>query len=51
VDVKARENYCRRNGYASEEVERTRAEGKWMSVKMSERDKDMDKHERTERIR
>jgi hypothetical protein len=24
-DVKERENYCRRNGYASEEVERLRA--------------------------
>jgi hypothetical protein len=51
ADVKERENYCRRNGYASEEVERMRAEGKWMSAEMSERDKDTDKQERRERIR
>jgi hypothetical protein len=48
--VKERENYCRRNGNASEEVERMRAEGKWMSAEMSERDKDTDKQERRERI-
>ncbi|KAH0820320.1 hypothetical protein GEV33_002471 [Tenebrio molitor] len=51
ADVKERENYCRRDGYASEEVERMRTEGKWMSVEMSERDKDTDKQERRERIR
>jgi hypothetical protein len=49
ADVKERENYCRRNGYASEKVERMRAEGKWMSAEMSERDKDTDKQERRER--
>jgi hypothetical protein len=51
ADVKERKNYCRRNGYAGEEVERMRAEGKWMSAEMSERDKDTDKQERRERIR
>jgi hypothetical protein len=51
ADVKERENYCRRDGYASEEVERMRKEGKWMSAEMSERDKDTDKQERRERIR
>jgi hypothetical protein len=51
ADVKERENYCRRNGYASEEVERMRAEGNWMSAEMSEKDKDTDKQERRERIR
>jgi hypothetical protein len=40
-----------RNGYASEDVERMRAEGKWMSAEMSERDKDMNKQERRKRIR
>jgi hypothetical protein len=42
ADVKERKNYCRRKGYAGEEVERMRAEGKWMSAEMSERDKDTD---------
>ncbi|KAH0814781.1 hypothetical protein GEV33_008010 [Tenebrio molitor] len=46
-----KENYCMRNGYASEDVERMRAEGKWMSAEMSERDKDMNKQERRKRIR
>jgi hypothetical protein len=36
-----------RNGYASGEVERLRAEGRWMSTELSERDK----QERRERIR
>jgi hypothetical protein len=42
-----REKYYRRKGYISEEVERMRAEGKWMSAELSERDK----QERNERIR
>jgi hypothetical protein len=29
-----------RNWYASEEVERLRAKGRWMNVELSERDKD-----------
>ncbi|KAH0812552.1 hypothetical protein GEV33_010238 [Tenebrio molitor] len=51
ADEKEREKYCRRNGYASEEVERVRAEGRWMCAKLSERDRDTDKQERRERIR
>jgi hypothetical protein len=51
TDVKEREKYCRRNGYASEEVERMRAEGRWMSAELSEKDKDTDKQERMEIIR
>jgi hypothetical protein len=43
--------YFRRNGYASVEVERMRAEGRRMSVELSERDKDTDKQERRETIR
>jgi hypothetical protein len=31
ADEKEREKYHRRNGYANEEVERMRAEGRWMS--------------------
>jgi hypothetical protein len=46
-----REKYCRRNGYASEEVERMREEGRWMCAELSERDRDTDKQERRERIR
>jgi hypothetical protein len=34
-----KENY-QRNGYASEEVERLTAKGRWMNVELSERDKD-----------
>jgi predicted peptidase len=34
------------NGYASEEVQRLRAEGRWMNVELSERDKDTIKQER-----
>jgi hypothetical protein len=51
ADVKERENYCRRNGYASEEEERLRAEGRWMCAELSERDRDTNKQERRERIR
>jgi hypothetical protein len=51
ADEKEREKYCRRNGYASEEVERVRAEGRWMCAELSERDRDTDKQERRERIR
>jgi hypothetical protein len=36
---KEREKYYQRNGYASEEVEKMRAKGKWMNVDLSERDK------------
>jgi hypothetical protein len=48
ADEKEREKYCRRNGYASEEVERVRAEGRWMCAELSERDRDTDKQERRE---
>jgi hypothetical protein len=51
ADEKEREKYCRRNGYTSEEVERVRAEGRWMCAELSERDRDTDKQERRERIR
>ncbi|KAH0816889.1 hypothetical protein GEV33_005903 [Tenebrio molitor] len=51
ADEKEREKYCRRNGYASEEVERVRAEGRWMCAELRERDRDTDKQERRERIR
>ncbi|KAH0811711.1 hypothetical protein GEV33_011080 [Tenebrio molitor] len=51
ADEKEREKYCRRNGYAREEVERMRAEGRWMCAELSERDRDTDKQERRERIR
>jgi hypothetical protein len=30
ADEKEREKHCRRDGYASAEVERVRAEGRWM---------------------
>jgi hypothetical protein len=40
ANVKERENYSGRNGYASEEVGRMKAEGKWMSAELSKRDKD-----------
>jgi hypothetical protein len=45
-----KENY-QRNGYASEEVERLRAKGKLINVKLSKWDKDTDKQERRERIK
>jgi hypothetical protein len=51
ADEKEKEKYCRRNGYASEEVERLRAEGRWTCAELSERDRDTDKQERRERIR
>jgi hypothetical protein len=40
-----------RNGYASLEVERLRAKGRWMNVEPSKRDKDTDKQEGRERIK
>jgi hypothetical protein len=46
-----RKKYYQRNGYASEEVERFRAKGRWMNVELSERDKDTDKQERRRRIK
>jgi hypothetical protein len=39
VEKKEREKYYQRNVYASEEVERLRAKGRWMNVRLSERDK------------
>jgi hypothetical protein len=51
ADEKEKEKYCRTNGYASEEVERLRAEGRWMCAEPSERDRDTDKQERMESIR
>jgi hypothetical protein len=50
TEKKERGKY-QRNGYASKEVERLRAKGRWMNVNMSERDKDTDKQERRERIK
>jgi hypothetical protein len=47
MEKKEREKYYQRNG---EEVERLRAKGRWMNVKLSERDKDT-KQERRERIK
>jgi hypothetical protein len=40
-----RERNSQRNGYASEEVERFRAKGRWMNVELSERDKEESKKE------
>jgi hypothetical protein len=40
-----REKYYQMNGYASEEVERLRAKGRWMNAELSEKDKDTDKLE------
>jgi hypothetical protein len=51
TEKKERGKYYKRNGYASKEVERLRAKGRWMNVNMSERDKDTDKQERRERIK
>jgi hypothetical protein len=48
---KERKKYYQRNGYADEKVERLRAKRRWMSVELSERDKDTDKQERRERIK
>jgi hypothetical protein len=50
-EKKNRQKYYQKNGYASEEVERLRAKGRWMNVELSERDKDTDKQERRERIK
>jgi hypothetical protein len=38
-EKKEREKYYQRNGYASEEVERLRAKGRWMNVELIDRDK------------
>jgi hypothetical protein len=46
-----REKYYRRNGYASEQVERIIPEGRWICAELSERDRDTDKQEKRERIR
>jgi hypothetical protein len=46
-----REKYHQRNWYASEEVERLTAKGRWINVELSERDKDTNHQERRERIR
>jgi hypothetical protein len=46
-----RRKYYQRNQYASEEVERLRTKGRWTNVELSERDKDTDNQERTERIK
>jgi hypothetical protein len=43
---KTEKKYYQRNGYASEEVERLRAKGRWMNVKLSEENKNMNKQER-----
>jgi hypothetical protein len=40
-----RERNTIREGYASEEVEISRAKGKWMNVQLSERDKNTDRQE------
>jgi hypothetical protein len=48
---KETEKYYQRNGYASEEVERLRAKGRWMNVELSERYRDTDKQEKMERIK
>jgi hypothetical protein len=45
-EEKDREKYNQRNGYASEEIERLRAEGRWMNAELSEKDKDWDKQKR-----
>jgi hypothetical protein len=39
VEKKETEKYYQRNVYASEEVERLRAKGRWVNVELSERDK------------
>jgi hypothetical protein len=51
TEKKEKEKYYQRKGYASEEVERLRAKGRWMNVDLSERDKDTGKQERRERIK
>jgi hypothetical protein len=49
MEKKVRKKFYQRNGYASEEVERLRAKGRWMNVELSERDKDTNKQGRRER--
>jgi hypothetical protein len=44
-------NEREKNQYASEEVERFKAKGRWMNVELSERDKDTDNQERMERTK
>jgi hypothetical protein len=53
MEKKEREKYSyyQRNGYTSEEVERLRAEGRWMNAQLSERDKAADTQKRRARIR
>jgi hypothetical protein len=46
TEKKEREKCCQRNGYASEEMERLRAKGRWLNVKLSERNKETDKQKR-----
>jgi hypothetical protein len=36
---KGGEKYYQRNGYASEEVERLRAKGRWMNVELRDKDR------------
>ncbi|KAH0820032.1 hypothetical protein GEV33_002761 [Tenebrio molitor] len=49
---KKKRNKCyQRNEYASEEMERLKAKGRWTNVEVSERDKGTDKQERRERIK
>jgi hypothetical protein len=50
ADEKERQKYCRKNGYANEEVERLRAKGRWMCAELSEGQR-YGKQERRERIR
>jgi ribosomal protein S6E (S10) len=45
-----RERNTIRNGYASEEIARIKAKGRWINAELSERDKDTDKQKRRERI-
>jgi hypothetical protein len=45
TEKKKREKYYQSNGYASEEVERLRAKGRWMNVQLNKRYKDTDKQE------
>jgi hypothetical protein len=51
TEKKKREKYYQRNGYASEEVERLRAKGRWMNVELNKTYKDTDKQEWRERIK
>jgi hypothetical protein len=51
TEKKEREKYYQRNGYASEEVERLRPIGRWMNLELSDKDKDIDKQERREKIK